>query len=93
MGVGTGLCMYDVVVEKFTFAISSPEEFFFSKEYNEVAFLRKGADRHEIPAKTSISKGDPCNMDRRVIWTTSVTTYQLLACYTAVFCDDVMLVS
>ena len=24
MGVGAGLCMYDVVVKKFTFAISSP---------------------------------------------------------------------
>jgi len=28
MGVGAGLYMYDVV-EKFTFAISSPDEFFF----------------------------------------------------------------
>jgi len=27
MGVGTGLYMYDVVVKKFTFAISSPDEF------------------------------------------------------------------
>jgi len=27
MGVGTGLYLYDVVVEKFTFAISSPDEF------------------------------------------------------------------
>ena len=27
MGVGTGLYMYDVVVKKFTFAISSPVEF------------------------------------------------------------------
>jgi len=27
MGVGAGLNMYDVVVEKFTFAISSPDEF------------------------------------------------------------------
>ena len=26
MGVGAGLYMYDVVVEKFTFAISSPDE-------------------------------------------------------------------
>jgi len=38
-------------------------------------------------------KGDPCNMDHRVIWTTSITTHQLLACYTTVFCDNVMLVS
>jgi len=27
MGVGAGLYMYDVIVEKFTFAISSPDEF------------------------------------------------------------------
>ena len=27
MGVGAGFCMYDVVVKKFTFAISSPDEF------------------------------------------------------------------
>jgi len=27
MGVGAGLCMYDVIVKKFTFAISSPDEF------------------------------------------------------------------
>jgi len=27
MGVSTGLYMYDVVVKKFTFAISSPDEF------------------------------------------------------------------
>jgi len=30
MGVGAGLYMYDVVVEKFTFAISFPDEFMFS---------------------------------------------------------------
>jgi len=28
MGVSAGLYMYDVIVEKFTFAISSPDEFF-----------------------------------------------------------------
>jgi len=27
MGIGTGLYMYDVIVKKFTFAISSPDEF------------------------------------------------------------------
>jgi len=27
MGVGAGLYMYDVVVKKFTFAVSSPGEF------------------------------------------------------------------
>ena len=29
MGVGAGLCMYDVVVKKFTFAISSLDEILF----------------------------------------------------------------
>jgi len=29
MGVGAGLYMYFVVVQKFTFAISSPDEFLF----------------------------------------------------------------
>jgi len=29
MGVGVGLYIYDVVVKKFTFAISSPDEFLF----------------------------------------------------------------
>jgi len=27
MGAGAGLYMYDVVVKKFTFAVSSPDEF------------------------------------------------------------------
>jgi len=29
MGVGAGLYMYVVVVQKFTFAISSPDEFLY----------------------------------------------------------------
>jgi len=29
MGVGAGLYMYNVVVKKFTFAISSPDEFLY----------------------------------------------------------------
>jgi len=29
MGVGAGLYVYDVVVKKFTFGISSPDEFLF----------------------------------------------------------------
>jgi len=29
MGVCAGFCMYDVVVNKFKFAISSPDEFLF----------------------------------------------------------------
>ena len=33
MAVGAGLYMYDVVVKKFTFAISSPDEFLFVHLY------------------------------------------------------------
>ena len=33
MGAGVGLYMYDVVVEKFTFAISSPDEFLLWPPY------------------------------------------------------------
>jgi len=31
MGVGAGLSMYVVVVQKFTFAISSPDEFLYKR--------------------------------------------------------------
>jgi len=33
MGVGSGLYMYVVVIQKFTFAISSPDEFLYSEAY------------------------------------------------------------
>jgi len=32
MGVGAGLYMYVVVVQKFTFVISSPDEFLFQND-------------------------------------------------------------
>jgi len=35
MGVGAGLSMYVVVVQKFTFAISSPDEFLLNMEPSE----------------------------------------------------------
>jgi len=31
MGIGDGIYMYDIVVRKFTFAISSPDEFLFTQ--------------------------------------------------------------
>ena len=34
MGVGAGLYMYVVVVQKFTFAISSPDKFMFFQDDN-----------------------------------------------------------
>jgi len=32
MGVGAGVYMYAVVVQKFMFAISSPDEFLYTKQ-------------------------------------------------------------
>jgi len=48
MGVGAGLCMYDVVVKKFTFAIASPAEFL-------VSFCNTSVLRY------SYYKGNDCN--------------------------------
>ena len=42
MGVGTGLYMHDVVVEKFTLAISSPDEFLFQKHKYDLITLSLG---------------------------------------------------
>jgi len=37
MGVGAGLYMYVVVVQKFTFAISSPDEFLYTTVISDVS--------------------------------------------------------
>jgi len=37
MDVGASLCVYDVVVKRFTFAISSPDEFLSIRRRNECA--------------------------------------------------------
>jgi len=42
MGVGAGLSMYVVVVQKFTFAISSPDEFLYDVQC--VSFCRSESD-------------------------------------------------
>jgi len=44
MGVGAGLYMYDVVVKKFTFAISSPDEFLSTKDGIGVQLCRQHVD-------------------------------------------------
>ena len=44
MGVGAGLYMYDVVVKKLMFAISSPDEFLFIKRIRNVSPIA-AADR------------------------------------------------
>jgi len=46
MGVGAGLYMYVVVVQKFTFAISSPDEFLYTSTR-----MRANAQRDGRPAE------------------------------------------
>ena len=41
MGIGAGLYMYDVVVKKFTFAISSPDEFVVTTSFSLVCEFRQ----------------------------------------------------
>ena len=45
MGVGAGLSMYVVVVQKFTFAISSPDEFLLLTGIQHYSFPRTGVVR------------------------------------------------
>jgi len=45
MGVGAGLYMYVVVVQKFTFAISSPDEFLYLNVLDPYEPLRFRPDR------------------------------------------------
>jgi len=45
MGVGAGLYMYDVVIKKFTFAVSSPDEFLFLLP---TPSLNRAADMHPL---------------------------------------------
>jgi len=49
MGVGAGLYMYNVVVTKFTFAISSPDEFLLEgggATYYDVSSMSASIDLH-----------------------------------------------
>ena len=48
MGVGAGLSMYVVVVQKFTFAISSPDEFLF--------YIPSVAVSHETRQEVNLQK-------------------------------------
>jgi len=45
MGVGAGLYMYVVVVQKFTFAISSPDEFLFVVDVDTVCLFQTRLDK------------------------------------------------
>jgi len=58
MGEGAGLYMYVVVVQKFTFAISSPDEFLLYNETLQQTFrplLSKSSKRRQIQALWSPS--------------------------------------
>jgi len=63
MGVGAGLYMYDAVVKKFTFAISSPDEFL-------LRYARLRADRqtylcvHRYARRDRTSTGRSIKVDR-----------------------------
>jgi len=49
MGVGAGLYVYVVVVQKFTFAISSPDEFLYNKRIYHIK--NQATDRKTIDAR------------------------------------------
>jgi len=52
MGVGAGLYMYVVVVQKFRFAISSPDEFLYKRSPN--YFKEKCVARNHIWNETKL---------------------------------------
>jgi len=52
MGVGAGLYTYDVVVKKFTFAVSSPNEFLFLLRYR-IIYVRTSVWKWEIVPQNS----------------------------------------
>jgi len=58
MGVGAGLYLYVVVVQKFTFAMSSPDKFLF---YHTVKYNRHETDdcASRICAPFSVAFSDP----------------------------------
>jgi len=47
MDVGAGLYMYDVVVKKFTFAISSPDEFLYLSGLDRITHQISRYSKHQ----------------------------------------------
>ena len=68
MGVGAGLYMYVVVVQKFTFAISSPDEFLSSYSYSqkEIVMLTDTSFTGQMLFRSLIQQ---CQITERVILT------------------------
>jgi len=60
MGVGAGFCMYDVVVNKSTFAISSADEFLLPLESTQ-DHSRGQQTAHE-ERRSSTSLPNPCRL-------------------------------
>ena len=52
MGVGTGLYMYVVVVQKFTFAMSSPDEFLYKRSPKTVDVTKSKLRKANVYAYT-----------------------------------------
>ena len=65
MGVGAGLYMYDVVVEKFTFAISSPDEFLYTIAMQHSA-IQFSASSHACNAVISRDVFFECNIKKSI---------------------------
>ena len=58
MGVGAGLYMYVIVVQKFTFAISSPDEFLYSYLSERTqSFIYAGDATDCLPVTCSVPQG------------------------------------
>ena len=56
MGIGAGLYVYDVVVKKFTFAISSPDKFLYIRWWEARLGL---SDPNELHGSTAVIPSSP----------------------------------
>jgi len=65
MGAGAGLCMYDVVVKKFAFAISSSDKFLVSLRPRKGTCLHRTASFDVV--WVTISAGPPANTNELVL--------------------------
>jgi len=67
MGVGAGLCMYDVVVKTFTFAVSSTDEFLCLQQVDRDAELRMVLLRQLRPVKPGNNTWDCFPLPRSLL--------------------------
>ena len=89
MGVGAGLYMYDVVVEKFLFAISSPNQFLYKRSPKNCFKLEiwANAQRDDRPAEY---RGDRGTVEHGVQWNFWIIFLECAVClvifYRATLC-------